>query len=218
GGPGQSTIGTTAVVAPLPIKAVAKALARKHFKETSPKGKGGTNWHEEIHSESEPVNSSSCLNALGIVLSSSGTAIMLIGMYLLATEGRRYYLDFGLLAGVVALGLSLLAFRVRRWYLPPNRNFLSGMTVSCALSILETILMTVMAALKPTPGQALGDVLGGGICGVTVLAAALAVAASLSSCCGARPPTDNRVASNTPAPEITPHQAALALHRQGFAL
>nr|CAD7570287.1 unnamed protein product [Timema californicum] len=113
--------------------------------------------------------------------------------HLADNEGRRYFLDLGLLSGFTSLLLGGAGFRARASQWLPNRNYTSGYILLTIFSMLSSAGLVILSTLRPKPGTALADMIGGAICGVSGLSLLLAGLGVVASQCCKYPPPDNRV-------------------------
>ncbi|KAK6618528.1 hypothetical protein RUM43_013721 [Polyplax serrata] len=136
---------------------------------------------------------STCFILATIIHLITATATCGISFYLLSKMGRRYYLDFALIAGFINFTLGLLGFRSYCWRWLPNRNYVSGFIGLAAFSTFTCGGLSYLIVVKPMAGDPILDVMGGAICAVSVLTILLALTGlTMSGCCKA-PPPDNRV-------------------------
>ncbi|KAL0267876.1 UNVERIFIED_CONTAM: hypothetical protein PYX00_010025 [Menopon gallinae] len=136
---------------------------------------------------------SGCLLIGAIIQIATSIASCAICFYLFSKLGRRYYLDFGILAGFVNFVLGVLGFRSQCWRWLPNRNYVSGYILLTAFSIITCAGFVYLITARPMSGDPILDLMGGGICGVSVLTIVLAVTGLTMSGCCKTPPPDNRV-------------------------
>nr|CAD7200037.1 unnamed protein product [Timema douglasi] len=126
-------------------------------------------------------------------VSSQWTGLTGISGLNLGWEGRRYFLDLGLLSGFTSLLLGGAGFRARASQWLPNRNYISGYILLTIFSMLSSAGLVILSTLRPKPGTALADMIGGAICGVSGLSLLLAGLGVVASQCCKYPPPDNRV-------------------------
>ncbi|XP_069685920.1 uncharacterized protein spdo [Periplaneta americana] len=129
----------------------------------------------------------------GAILLLCGAISTVLCLYMMFQNGRRYYLDFGMLSGFGSVLLGCLGFRSRRWQWLPNRNYVSGYIILSMFSLLTCAGLIVILTVQPKPGEPLADVAGGAVCGIAVLSLILAAVGIISSRCCKYPPPDNRV-------------------------
>ncbi|RVE53154.1 hypothetical protein evm_002251 [Chilo suppressalis] len=142
-------------------------------------------------------NSAAPLTIAALMLTLCGALTTGLSFNMMYTLGRRYYLDFGVLAGFTCFLLGLLGFRSRRQHLLPNRNYVSGYIVLSSFSLLSAFGLLLLLTVQPLPGTALNDITSGAVCAVSVLCLGLATLGVLASYCCARDPPDNRVGTAT---------------------
>uniref|UniRef100_A0A2A4JKR5 Uncharacterized protein n=1 Tax=Heliothis virescens TaxID=7102 RepID=A0A2A4JKR5_HELVI len=128
-----------------------------------------------------------------IMLTMCGGLTAGLSFYMMYAIGRRYYLDFGVLAGFTCFLLGLLGFRIKRQQLLPNRNYISGYIVLSSFSLLSAFGLLILLCLEPKPGTPLNDITSGAVCGVSLLSLCLATVGVLASYCCVKDPPDNRV-------------------------
>ncbi|XP_063544429.1 uncharacterized protein LOC134752682 [Cydia strobilella] len=133
------------------------------------------------------------LTIAALMLTLSGGLTTGLSFYMMYTLGRRYYLDFGVLAGFTCFLLGLLGLRSRRHQLLPNRNYISGYIVLSSFSLLSAFGLLLLLSIQPTPGTPLSDITSGAVCAVSALSLFVATLGVLASYCCARDPPDNRV-------------------------
>lgn len=123
----------TAVIQPLrpvPTQSV--------YSETTLSGKssdGNSSWMNlSIHKD----NSSATLAVAALMMILCGALTSGFCFYMISVVGRKYYLDFALVAGFTCFVLGLLGFRTRscRWL--PNRNYISGKNEKYLFSAFKT--------------------------------------------------------------------------------
>ncbi|XP_063391179.1 uncharacterized protein LOC134676723 [Cydia fagiglandana] len=133
------------------------------------------------------------LTIAALMLTLSGGLTTGLSFYMMYTLGRRYYLDFGVLAGFTCFLLGLLGLRSRRHQLLPNRNYISGYIVLSSFSLLSAFGLLLLLSVQPTPGTPLSDITSGAVCAVSALSLFVATLGVFASYCCARDPPDNRV-------------------------
>ncbi|XP_061726589.1 uncharacterized protein LOC133532105 [Cydia pomonella] len=133
------------------------------------------------------------LTIAALMLTLSGGLTTGLSFYMMYTLGRRYYLDFGVLAGFTCFLLGLLGLRSRRHQLLPNRNYISGYIVLSSFSLLSAFGLLLLLSIQPSPGTPLSDITSGAVCAVSALSLFVATLGVLASYCCARDPPDNRV-------------------------
>ncbi|XP_057655966.1 uncharacterized protein LOC130893686 [Diorhabda carinulata] len=122
-----------------------------------------------------------------------GCATSGLSFYMIYIMDRKYFLDFGVVAGFTCLVLGLLGFRSRNMYWLPNRNYISGYIVLSIFSLLTCVALLVLLIKHPKPGTPLADMTSVAVCGFSVLSLVLAAMGAVSSYCCKYPPPDNRV-------------------------
>ncbi|KAI8441591.1 hypothetical protein MSG28_015165 [Choristoneura fumiferana] len=132
------------------------------------------------------------LTIAALMLTLCGGLTTGLSFYMMYTVGRRYYLDFGVLAGFTCFLLGLLGLRSRRQQLLPNRNYISGYIVLSSFSLLSAFGLLLLLSMQPQPGTALSDITSGAVCAVSALSLFVASLGVLASYCCARDPPDNR--------------------------
>ncbi|XP_059058903.1 uncharacterized protein LOC131852265 [Achroia grisella] len=161
---------------------------------------------ESIYSDDtyKSINNLKTINAATASLTIAALMLTLCGglttglsFYMMYAMGRRYYLDFGVLAGFTCFLLGLLGFRSRRQQLLPNRNYVSGYIVLSTFSLLSAFGLLILLTVQPQPGSPVNDITSGAVCGVSILSLGLASIGVLASYCCARDPPDNRVGTAT---------------------
>ncbi|KAH9636921.1 hypothetical protein HF086_011757 [Spodoptera exigua] len=159
---------------------------------------------EMIYSEETYKSFSSIKTMSGATASLLIAAVMLtmcgglttgLSFYMMYAIGRRYYLDFGVLAGFTCFLLGLLGLRSRRQQLLPNRNYISGYIVLSSFSLLSAFGLLILLSVEPMPGTPLNDITSGAVCGFSILSLCLASVGVLASYCCVKDPPDNRVGS-----------------------
>ncbi|XP_048002012.1 uncharacterized protein LOC125238664 [Leguminivora glycinivorella] len=133
------------------------------------------------------------LTIAALMLTLSGGLTTGLSFYMMYTIGRRYYLDFGVLAGFTCFLLGLLGLRSRRHQLLPNRNYISGYIVLSCFSLLSAFGLLLLLSIQPSPGTPLSDITSGAVCAVSALSLFVATLGVFASYCCARDPPDNRV-------------------------
>ncbi|XP_022817291.1 uncharacterized protein LOC111350091 [Spodoptera litura] len=130
-----------------------------------------------------------------VMLTMCGGLTTGLSFYMMYAIGRRYYLDFGVLAGFTCFLLGLLGLRSRRQQLLPNRNYISGYIVLSSFSLLSAFGLLILLSVEPKSGTPLNDITSGAVCGFSILSLCLASIGVLASYCCAKDPPDNRVGS-----------------------
>ncbi|KAJ2939296.1 hypothetical protein O0L34_g13392 [Tuta absoluta] len=149
--------------------------------------------YKSINSLKAVNSATASLTIAALMLTLCGGLTSGLSFYMMYSVGRRYYLDFGALAGFTCFVLGLLGCRSRRHHLLPNRNFVSGYIVLSSFSLLSAFGLLLLLTVQPKPGTPLNDITSGAVCGVSILCLFLATLGVLTSYCCARDPPDNRV-------------------------
>lgn len=134
------------------------------------------------------------LCCVGFILLSSGAASVILAFYILAVGGRKYFLNFGAIAGFTSLVLGFLSWRTNKWKWLPHRNYLTGYILLGTFSLLNTACLGGTIYALNDESYALLDTLGGAVCGVSILIVCCSLIGVITSGCCHRPPPDNRVA------------------------
>ncbi|KAG6459118.1 hypothetical protein O3G_MSEX011197 [Manduca sexta] len=138
---------------------------------------------------------SASLTIATLMLTLCGALSTGLSFYMMYAIGRRYYLDFSVLAGFTSFLLGMLGFRSKRQRLLPNRNYVSGYIVLSSFSLLSAFGLLLLLSMQPRPGTALNDITSAAVCCVSVLSLGVASIGAVASYCCVTDPPDNRVAS-----------------------
>ncbi|XP_041988386.1 uncharacterized protein LOC121739863 [Aricia agestis] len=149
--------------------------------------------YKSISSLKTAGSAAASLTIAALMLTLCGGLTSCLSFYMMYSVGRRYYLDFGALAGFTCFLLGLLGLRSRRNQLLPNRNYISGYIVLSSFSLLSAFGLLLLLSVEPKPGTAMNDITSGAVCSISILSLALASVGILASYCCARDPPDNRV-------------------------
>ncbi|XP_024086330.1 uncharacterized protein LOC106664441 [Cimex lectularius] len=187
----------TAVITPNMRSSIAPLLPTTPPHETSPQPpvKSPSNYSKvswatlpTIHLPIETL----CF--FGFIMLTAGAATTILCFYLLSIAGKRYFLNFGAVAGFASLILGLLSCRTNKWRWLPHRNYLTGYILLGTFSLLNAACLGGIFYAIEVQSHALLDTLGGAVCGVSVLLIIGSVIGMITSGCCHRPPPDNRVA------------------------
>ncbi|XP_055378976.1 probable basic-leucine zipper transcription factor N [Condylostylus longicornis] len=139
------------------------------------------------------ANATATLGVISLMLTLGSIMNTGLCLYLIANNGRTFYLEFALAAAFAGVGLGILGFRTRHCEWLPNRSYISGYILLTVFCLLKCCGLLVLLALDPFPGIPLHDVTTGIVLGLSTFEVFFIGLGVLGSWWCHRPPPDNRV-------------------------